>query len=557
MEFNKGVLLDLHQILKFYFITDENALDFPLFKQVEIAIIAGASVIQYRNKYFLPKDLKELESIRELCRTNSVPLIINDNIILAKAVAADGVHLGQTDEDVSTARNIMGPDAIIGISVSTIEELAKTDLTFADYFGTGPVFATNTKIDASPVIGLAGLKTVVERSTIPVVAIGGIDVSRVDDCFSQGAAGIAVISCITRAEDSLFEAKKLGRMCGCDPRVLRGGWNNEFGLIDKLIEKLTAGMTSADSVSSGSTSSGFTSFGFTSFGLKVPPGDDAALFETIPHPVITTDTQKENIHFRRDWQALDEIGQKAVEITFSDLAASYAQPISLFVNLSIPSYMPDPDIENLYSGIRRVLEKYQATLGGGNISSGREFSIDLFALGNGHPDIFPLRSNARPGDGLYVTGPLGMASAGLQCLKNGETGYPELIEKFKNPKARFDAAEILAKHNVTCVMDVSDGLAGDAGHIAAASNVSIRFELSAFITDLVLAKFCNKYSLNPEKIMLSGGEDYELMFACLPSVFEQIKKLLPESFQVGECISISGTRLMNIPADILSFQHGK
>ncbi|MDA3895863.1 MAG: thiamine phosphate synthase, partial [Desulfobacteraceae bacterium] len=401
--------MDLQKILRFYFITDEHALDCPPLRQVEIAIIAGASVIQYRNKSFLPKDLKELEVIRDLCRTNSVPLIINDNIILAKAVDADGVHLGQADEDVSIARNIMGSGAIIGISVSTLEELAKTDLTFADYIGTGPVFATNTKVDASPVIGLAGLQAVVESSTIPVIAIGGIDVSTVDDCFFHGAAGIAVISCITRAKDPLFEAKKLGRMCGCDPRVLRGGWDNEFGLIDKL----TAGMTSADSVSSG-----FTPSGFTSFGLKVPPGDDAALFETIANPVITTDTQKENIHFRRDWQALDEIGQKAVEITFSDLAASYAQPISLFVNLSIPSYMIDPDIENLYSGIGRVLKRHQATLGGGNISSGQEFSIDLFALGQGHSDIFPLRSNARCGDGLYVTGSLGMASAGLQCLKN-------------------------------------------------------------------------------------------------------------------------------------------
>ena len=69
-------------------------------------------------------------------------------------------------------------------------------------------------------------------------------------------------------------------------------------------------------------------------------------------------------------------------------------------------------------------------------------------------------------------------------------------------------------------------------------------------------KFCNKYSLNPEKVMLSGGEDYELMFACRPEIFEQIKRTLPDAFQVGECLSFSGTPLMNIPADVLSFQHG-
>jgi len=533
----------LNHKLRFYFITDENASDFPLLKQVEIAIIAGASVIQYRNKSFSPKDFKELESIRDLCRTNSVPLIVNDSIILAKAVDADGVHLGQTDESGAIARSIMGPDAIIGISVSTIEDLAKTDLTFVDYIGTGPVYATNTKVDASPVIGPEGLRAVVGRSTLPVVAIGGIDKTNAQDCFSHGAAGVAVISCITRAEDPFFVAKELGMVCGCKPRALKSRWNNEFGLIGKL----TAGKSSADLASSG----------FMASGLIIPPGDDAALFKAIIHPVITTDTQKENTHFRLDWQTLEEIGQKAVEITFSDLAASYARPLSLFVNLSIPSYMSDQDIEILYSGITRVLEKYQAALGGGNISFGREFSIDLFALGEGHPEIFPLRSNARPRDGLYVTGPLGLASAGLQCLKNDETGYPELIEKYKNPRARFDAAKILADHKVACVMDVSDGLAGDAVHIASASNVSIKFDPSFFKIDSILVKFCNKYSLNPEQVILSGGEDYELLFACRPQIFEHIKGMLPEAFQVGECVAYSGQRLMNVPEGIVSFQHGK
>jgi len=546
----------LNHKLRFYFITDENAPDFPLLRQVEIAIIAGATMIQYRHKSFTLQNFKEVEAVREVCRTNSVPFIVNDNILLAKAVDADGVHLGQADESVAVARSIMGPDAIVGISVSTIEELSKTDFSFADYIGTGPVFGTDTKVDASPVIGLDGLQMVVEKSTLPVVAIGGIDVSRVEDCYSHGAAGVAVISCITRAEDPLFEAKELAKSCTCPPRVLRGGWKNEFALIDKLIDKLI-NKPAAGTTSSGLIPSGLASSNFTSSGLIVPPGDDAALFETIAHPVITTDTQKENTHFRRDWQTFEEIGQKAVEITFSDLAASYARPLSLFVNLSIPSYMSDMDIENLYSGISRVLEKYQATLGGGNISSGREFSIDLFALGEGHPEIFPLRSNARPGDGLYVTGPLGMAQAGLTCLKDNETNYPKLIEKFNNPKARFGAAKILAENNVSCVMDVSDGLAGDAGHIAAASNISIKFEPSFFNIDPILTKFCNKFSLNPEKMILSGGEDYELLFTCRPEKFEQIKRTLPEAFQVGQCRKFSGNSIINLPEDIMSVRHGK
>lgn len=533
-------------MLRFYFITDESGPRDSMIRQVEIAISAGATIVQYRHKTFSLADFKELGTIRDLCRRHLVPLIINDNILLAKAVDADGVHLGQADEGAGIAREIMGADAIIGISVSTPAELEKTDLRFCNYIGTGPVFATTTKADASPVIGLAGLQAVTDKSSVPVVAIGGIDAVRAGDCFSCGAAGIAVITCITRATDPVAAANRLAAVCGCLPVQLKKPWENEFALIDKLMESKR---------SRGSGPAGVAGYEPES-GLKVPPGDDAALFESIANPVITTDTQRENVHFRRTWQTLAQIGQKAAEIAFSDLAACYARPLSLFVNLSIPGYMSDGDIETVYAGIYQVLEKYQATLGGGNISSGREFSIDLFAMGEGHPEIFPLRSNARPGDNLYVTGPLGLARAGLECLKQNKTGYPELIDKFVNPKARFDAAKILAGHSVFCVMDISDGLAGDAAHIAKASNVSIRLDAAFFTIDPVLDKFCRKYQIDPENIMLSGGEDYELLFACRPDTFKKIKLKLPDAFCVGACADFSGVFIENLPKDILSFQHG-
>lgn len=528
---------DIKQKLRFYFITDENAPACSPVRQVEIAISAGATMIQYRNKSFLVKNINEVKTIRNLCKTHSVPFVINDDILLAKAVGSDGVHLGQKDEDAAIARDVLGPDAIIGVSASTIDELEKTDLTVCDYIGVGPVFSTDTKADASPVIGLSGLNAMVKKSSLPVVAIGGIDDATAKDCLKNGASGVAVISFITRAKDPAHQAMYMAKACGCSPRTLIPGWGDEFNLIDKLFE-----VSRQDDPGT--------------LSLSVPAGDDAALFKPISRPVITTDTQKDKIHFRREWQTLSEIGQKSVEITFSDLAASYAKPLSLFVNLSLPSYMSEKDIENLYQGIYNALNHHQATLGGGNISEGKEFSIDLFAIGEGNSDIFPLRSNAMPGDGVYVTGSLGLARAGLACLENNETDFSDLIKKFINPCARFDAARVLAEHKVNCVMDISDGLAGDARHIATAAGISIRFEPSLFDVAPSLNAYCKKYQADPVKMILAGGEDYELLFTCRVNIFKQIKEKLPESFQVGTCHPFKGKYLVNLPADVVSYQHG-
>ncbi|MBL0714759.1 MAG: thiamine phosphate synthase, partial [Desulfosarcina sp.] len=159
--------------LRFCFITDDQTTGIAPTEQVRAAIKGGATFIQYRRKNFTGSWYEEAAAICNLCRLNQVPFVINDHVLLAKAVQADGVHLGQDDEKPDTARRILGPRAIIGISVSNLEELARTDLTPCDYVGSGPVFATGTKADVKPVRGLAGLKEMTARIPLPVVAIGG------------------------------------------------------------------------------------------------------------------------------------------------------------------------------------------------------------------------------------------------------------------------------------------------------------------------------------------------------------------------------------------------
>ncbi|MCF8024179.1 MAG: thiamine-phosphate kinase [Desulfobacteraceae bacterium] len=525
--------------LRFYFITDDSApAELSALRQAEIAVAAGATAVQYRNKKFFPSDFAEFLAIRDLCVLNGVCFIVNDDIVLARAAGADGVHLGQQDADAVLARNILGETAVIGISVSTIEELARTDLSCCDYIGTGPVCNTGTKADAKPVIGVKGLAEVVSRTTLPVVAIGGINAWHVSDCFEAGATGVAVISAITRAADPEAAAEEFGAACGLEPRAFAASWIDEFSLIRRIVA-----YSNTDSDESGA--------------VRIGAGDDAALLGDLKNPVFTTDTQREYVHFCRGWLSMEDLGYKAAEITFSDLAASYAEPVALFVNLALPKDVSEEHVLQIYEGIGRSLAKRKAVLAGGNISSARVLGLDLFAAGEANPDIFPVRSAAKPGWGVYVTGPLGLARAGLDCLKRGDDGFAGLIRAFTRPAARFDAPYVLAQNRVECAMDISDGLAGDAAHIAEASGVTVDLDFSAAPVAPELAKYCEKYGWAPVHVMASGGEDYELLFACPPDVFESVCSQLPSAFQVGVCRSYTGKLISGLPEDIHGYRHGK
>lgn len=202
------------KILRFYYITDDKVPHFPPAEQVRIAIEGGATLIQYRNKSFSPNlHLAEAVLIRKICKNAGIPLLVNDNIALALQIMADGVHLGQEDAPPAEARKMMGKDAIVGATVSSLEELARTDLTDCDYMGTGPVFPTRTKADAKAVKGLDGFKRIAETAPVPVVAIGGITAETALSCFEHTASGIAVISYISRAQNPAENARKLGKVC--------------------------------------------------------------------------------------------------------------------------------------------------------------------------------------------------------------------------------------------------------------------------------------------------------------------------------------------------------
>jgi len=207
-------MIDLREALRVYFIMGStNCLKDPV-EVLNEAIAGGITLFQFREKgegalvgsekYTLANDLQTL------CRDHQIPFIVNDDIELAVAIDADGVHIGQEDETVKMVREKIGADKILGVSVHTTEEAMAAIQDGADYFGIGPVFPTRTKADAKPSRGT----TLIEKlrkdgCQIPIVGIGGITIENARSVMDAGADGVSVITAISQAESPLEAAKSL------------------------------------------------------------------------------------------------------------------------------------------------------------------------------------------------------------------------------------------------------------------------------------------------------------------------------------------------------------
>lgn len=163
---------------------------------------AGTKVVQYRNKSASMKEAYvEALALRKIAAALGVAFIVNDRCDLARAVEADGVHLGQGDLPYGDARKIMGAGKVIGLSTHTPDQIREADRLKPDYVGFGPIFKPGSKQDHDPVVGLQGLKQVRRLTALPIFAIGGITVENVGDVMQAGANGVAVISAIVAAAD--------------------------------------------------------------------------------------------------------------------------------------------------------------------------------------------------------------------------------------------------------------------------------------------------------------------------------------------------------------------
>ena len=195
-----------------YLVTDQaSCLHHSLDTIVSEAIRAGVCLVQLREKTIDTRSfLNKALAIKAILEPFRIPLIINDRVDIALASGANGVHIGQSDMPYKTARRLMGPDAIIGLSVETWEDVTTAQDLSVDYIGVSPVFSTPTKTDTKEPWGIAGLERIKAYSRHPLVAIGGINLSNTARVIRAGADSIAVVSAICSAEDPFEATRRLG-----------------------------------------------------------------------------------------------------------------------------------------------------------------------------------------------------------------------------------------------------------------------------------------------------------------------------------------------------------
>lgn len=249
--------------------------------------------------------------------------------------------------------------------------------------------------------------------------------------------------------------------------------------------------------------------------VRVGPGDDAAVIEG--GWVISTDMSVEDVHFRRAWLTDKEIGFRAAAAAFSDLAAMASTPTGLFSSVALPDD-DSVDWDALQAGIAEAAASVGAALLGGDLArSPGPLMLDMTVLGCTSWPV--LRNGAEAGDELWVTGVLGASAAAVQSWSRGEAPPEAAREAFARPESRIGAAQCLVEHElVDALMDVSDGLAGDASHMAAASGVCIVLEAEAIPVAPVAVEVLGASAAF--EAALHGGEDYELLFVTDPGVVD-------------------------------------
>ena len=184
-----------------YLVTDRTlSLGRSTVEVVAAAVSGGVTCVQLREKHCSTREfLEEARRVRELLVGTGVPLIINDRLDVALAVAADGVHLGQNDMHISDARRLVGERLVIGISAESVADAIRAEAEGADYIGVSPVFTTPTKMDTAPPLGLEGLREIRRAVSLPLVAIGSIRHDNAAEVLRAGADGLAVVSAIVSA----------------------------------------------------------------------------------------------------------------------------------------------------------------------------------------------------------------------------------------------------------------------------------------------------------------------------------------------------------------------
>ncbi|MFC1711133.1 thiamine-phosphate kinase [Patescibacteria group bacterium] len=270
-------------------------------------------------------------------------------------------------------------------------------------------------------------------------------------------------------------------------------------------------------------------------------GDDVAIVKHSANKwlLLTTDSLIEDSHFKKNWFKPFSLGKKAAAINLSDISSKGGTPKYALISLGLPFDLKTSFVDKLYDGLISEFSKAKVQIVGGNITRSTKILIDIFLVGEIKPKMAVLRSTAKIGDLVLHTGFLGEARAGFKILEKGLQKESSLLERFLKPKPRLKEGQILAERKlVSSMMDISDGLWQDLGMLCQASSVGVELWQNKIFLSEKLKKAGKILNMDPLKLALQGGEDYELLFTCKKKNADKIKKMLKSKTNIK--VSIIG-----------------
>jgi thiamine-monophosphate kinase len=263
----------------------------------------------------------------------------------------------------------------------------------------------------------------------------------------------------------------------------------EFGLIARIVARLEAGPSSL-----------------------LGPGDDAAVVAAPDGRVVaSTDVLVEGRHFRRDWSSAADVGHRAAAANLADIAAMGAAPTALLVALCTPTDLPVAWAEELAGGLSAEAGLVGASVVGGDMSASPTLTIAVTALGDLRGEAPVVRSGAQPGDVVALAGRTGHAAAGYAILSRGFRTPKMFVEAYRRPEVPYPAGTAAARAGATSMIDVSDGLLQDLGHIATASVVGIDVRKETFEIPDQMRDAASALGVDPYLWILAGGDDHALV----------------------------------------------
>ncbi len=314
----------------------------------------------------------------------------------------------------------------------------------------------------------------------------------------------------------------------------------EFGLIGRISSRVSAGA-----------------------GVRIGIGDDAAAVEPTPGRwlLVTSDMLLEGVHFDLAYTDPFRLGRKSLAVNLSDVAAMGGEPRHFLLSLAVPPGVTVEFLDRFTEGMLDLAREHGVTLiGGDTCRSPHGLVISVTLHGEQTPELVVRRSGARPGDRIFVTGTVGDSALGLELLRRGERqGWA--IDRHLDPTPRVRAGVALARAGLCSAMiDVSDGLAADLGHILDGSGVGARVELDLLPLSPFFREHAPQVSPTPSILALTGGEDYELLFTVPAGRSGEVAPLLAETgvavTAIGEVTAGSGLAVVGPDGREAAIAHG-